>query len=174
MYFRLLKVGALTIPLSVMLGVLACTEKVIREVPVERTVIHEVVKEVPVTEFVKVEKEVERTVEVVQLVEVVKGCMKESTCIGETVVVTDEVQVSVRPDSVELGRRVVCQLAAEIKGRLEDAVMVLPTVAGPSSDWIERYQRLDAVLADALEGGEGCGIETTEVWEVASGSLVIP
>ena len=98
MYFRLLKVGALTIPLSVMLGVLACTEKVIREVPVERTVIHEVVKEVPVTEFVKVEKEVERTVEMVQLVEVVKGCMKESTCIGETVVVTDEVQVSVRPD----------------------------------------------------------------------------
>ena len=150
---KLLKVGALSILLSVMLGVLACTEEVIREVPVNRIVVHEVVKEVPVAKVVEVEKVVLRPVEVVRLVEVVEECPEYVECPGNTLVVIKEVQVPERPDSVVLDRRVVCQLAAEIKARLEDADnVVLPTVAGlrRPPDWIERYRRLDAVLTNAL------------------------
>ena len=74
-----------------LLAVLACTQEVVKEVPVEKVVTQEVVKEVPVETVVEVEKEVVRTVEVEKPVEVVKEVVREVEVPGETVVVEKEV-----------------------------------------------------------------------------------
>ena len=68
---------------------LACTQEVVKEVPVEKVITQEVVKEVPVEKIVEVEKETVRTVEVEKPVEVIKEVVKEVRVPGETVVVTE-------------------------------------------------------------------------------------
>ena len=55
-----------------LLTAVACTQEVIKEVPVDRVVAQEVIKEVPVETIVEVEKETVRTVEIEKPVEVVK------------------------------------------------------------------------------------------------------
>ena len=75
---------------------LACTQEVVKEVPVEKVITQEVVKEVPVEKIVEVEKETVRTVEVEKPVEVIKEVVKEVEVPGKTVVVT-EVEVKEVP-----------------------------------------------------------------------------
>ena len=87
---KLLKTAALLISLSAVLAALACTQEVVKEVPVTEVVTQEVVKEVPVEKVVEVEKEVVRTVEVEKPVEVVREVVKEVQVPGETVVVEKE------------------------------------------------------------------------------------
>ena len=74
---------------------LACTDEVVKEVPVERIVTQEVVKEVPVEKIVEVEKTVVETVEVEKPVEVIKEVVREVQVPGQTVVVEKEVEVLV-------------------------------------------------------------------------------
>ena len=76
-----------------MLAALACTQEVVKEVPVKEIVTQEVIKEVPVEKIVEVEKEVVKTVEVEKPVEVVKEVVKEVEVPGETVVVEVEKEV---------------------------------------------------------------------------------
>ena len=85
---------------TAMLATLACTQEVVKEVPVERVVTQEVVKEVPVETIVEVEKEVVRTVEVEKPVEVVKEVVKEVEIPGEKVVVEKEVVREVEVEKV--------------------------------------------------------------------------
>mgnify|MGYP004146907323 CR=1 FL=1 len=65
-----------------LVGALACTTEVIREVPVEKIVTQEVIKEVPVDRIVEVTKEVVRTVEVDRPVQVVKKVVRETVNFG--------------------------------------------------------------------------------------------
>ena len=74
-----------------LVGALACTTEVIREVPVEKIVTQEVVKEVPVDRIVEVTKETVRTVEIDRPVEVIKEVIREVQVPGETIVVEKEV-----------------------------------------------------------------------------------
>ena len=83
----------LSLGLVAILGALACTDEVVKEVPVEKVVIREVVKEVPVEKIVEVEKETVRTVEVEKPVEVIKEVVKEVEVPGKTVVVEVEKEV---------------------------------------------------------------------------------
>ena len=76
-------------------AVVACTQEVVKEVPVTEVVTQEVVREVPVEKVVEVEKETVRTVEVEKPVEVVKEVVKEVQVPGETVVVEVEKEVVV-------------------------------------------------------------------------------
>ena len=85
---------------STMLAALACTQEVVKEVPVEKVITQEVVKEVPVEKIVEVEKETVRTVEVEKPVEVVKEVVKEVKVPGETVVVEKEVVREVEVEKV--------------------------------------------------------------------------
>ena len=59
-----LQLTAVAIGALVLLAALACTQEVIKEVPVTEVVTQEVVREVPVEKIVEVEKETIRTVEV--------------------------------------------------------------------------------------------------------------
>ena len=77
--------------ISLTLTLMACTDEVVREVPVEKIVTQEVVREVPVEKIVEVERTVVETVEVEKPVEVVKEVVKEVRVPGETVVVEKEV-----------------------------------------------------------------------------------
>ena len=88
---KTLKIAALLISLGAVLAALACTQEVVKEVPVERVVTKEVVKEIPVEKIVEVEKEVVKTIEVDRVVEVEKEVVKEVEVPGETVVVEKEV-----------------------------------------------------------------------------------
>ena len=74
-----------------LVAALACTEEIVREVPVEKVVFQEVIKEVPVEKIVEVEKETVRTIEVEKPVEVIKEVVREVKVPGETVVVEKEV-----------------------------------------------------------------------------------
>ena len=65
-----LQLTAVAIGALVLLAALACTQEVIKEVPVTEVVTQEVVREVPVEKIVEVEKETVRTVEVERPVEV--------------------------------------------------------------------------------------------------------
>ena len=88
---RILKTAALLISLGAVLAALACTQEVVKEVPVDRVITQEVIKEVPVEKIVEVEKEVVRTIEVDRVVQVEKEVLKEVEVPGETVVVEVEV-----------------------------------------------------------------------------------
>ena len=68
---------------------LACTQEVVKEVPVEKVITQEVVREVPVERIVEVEKEIVRTVEVEKPFEVIREVVKEVEVPGKTVVVTE-------------------------------------------------------------------------------------
>ena len=81
----------LFISILAVLGALACTEEIIKEVPVDRIVTQEVIKEVPVEKIVEVEKETVRTVEVEKPIEVIREVVKEVEVPGKTVVVEKEV-----------------------------------------------------------------------------------
>jgi len=74
-----------------LVGALACTTEVVREVPVDRIVTQEVIKEVPVDRIVEVTKETVRTIEVEKPVEVIREVVKEVQVPGETIVVEKEV-----------------------------------------------------------------------------------
>jgi hypothetical protein len=76
-FMKLLKTVALLISLSAVLAALACTQEVVKEVPVTEVVTQEVVREVPVEKIVEVEKETVRTIEVEKPVEVVKEVVRE-------------------------------------------------------------------------------------------------
>ena len=71
-----LKQAAVAIGALALMAALACTQEVIKEVPVKEIVTQEVVKEVPVEKIVEVEKETIRTVEVEKPVEVVREVVK--------------------------------------------------------------------------------------------------
>jgi hypothetical protein len=86
-FMKLLKTVALLISLSAVLAALACTQEVVKEVPVTEVVTQEVIREVPVEKIVEVEKETVRTIEVEKPVEVVKEVVREVQVPGETVVV---------------------------------------------------------------------------------------
>ena len=88
---RILKTAALLISLGAVLAALACTQEVVKEVPVDRVITKEVIKEVPVEKIVEVEKEVVKTIEVDRVVQVEKEVLKEVEVPGETVVVEVEV-----------------------------------------------------------------------------------
>ena len=88
---RILKTAALLISLGAVLAALACTQEVVKEVPVDRVITQEVIKEVPVEKIVEVEKEVVKTIEVDRVVQVEKEVLKEVEVPGETVVVEVEV-----------------------------------------------------------------------------------
>ena len=88
---KTLKTAALLISVWAVLAALACTQEVVKEVPVDRVVTKEVVKEIPVEKIVEVEKEVVRTIEVDRIVQVEKEVVKEVEVPGETVVIEKEV-----------------------------------------------------------------------------------
>ena len=91
------------------LAALACTQEVVKEVPVTEVVTQEVVREVPVEKIVEVEKETVRTIEVEKPVEVIKEVVKEVRVPGETVVVEKEVvrEVTVPGETVVVEKEVV-------------------------------------------------------------------
>ena len=97
---------------STMLAALACTQEVVKEVPVEKIVTQEVVREVPVERIVEVVKETVRTVEVEKPVEVIKEVVKEVRVPGETVVVEKEV---VRTVEVEKPVEVIKEVVKEVR-----------------------------------------------------------
>ena len=97
---------------STMLAALACTQEVVKEVPVEKIVTQEVVREVPVEKIVEVEKETVRTVEVEKPVEVIKEVVKEVRVPGETVVVEKEV---VKTVEVEKPVEVIKEVVKEVR-----------------------------------------------------------
>ena len=88
---RTVKNLALLVSISAVLAALACTEEIIKEVPIDRVVTQEVIKEVPVERIVEVEKETVRTVEVEKPVEVIREVVKEVEVPGKTIVVEKEV-----------------------------------------------------------------------------------
>ena len=88
---KTLKTAALLISVWAVLAALACTQEVVKEVPVDRVVTKEVVKEIPVEKIVEVEKEVVRIIEVDRIVQVEKEVVKEVEVPGETVVIEVEV-----------------------------------------------------------------------------------
>ena len=118
-------IGALTL-----LAAFACTQEVVKEVPVKEVVTQEVIKEVPVERVVEVEKEVVRTVEVERPVEVVKEVVKEVEVPGETVVVEVEKEV-VREIEVEVPVEVVKTEVKEVE--VERTVIQTVTVEVPPS-----------------------------------------
>ena len=81
-----------------LLAALACTQEVVKEVPVEKVITQEVVREVPVEKIVEVERETVRTVEVEKPIEVIREVVKEVQVPGQTVVVT---QVEIKEVPVE-------------------------------------------------------------------------
>ena len=104
---------------STMLAALACTQEVVKEVPVEKIVTQEVVREVPVEKIVEVEKETVRTVEVEKPVEVIKEVVKEVRVPGETVVVEKEVVKTVEVEKpVEVIKEVVKEVVKEVPAML--------------------------------------------------------
>ena len=102
-------------------ALLACTDEIIKEVPVEKIVTQEVIKEVPVEKIVTVEKEVVRTVEVDRPVEVIKEVVKEVQVPGKTIVVEVEKEV-VREVEVEVEKQVIVEKIV----RTEVMVVVTP------------------------------------------------
>ena len=133
--------AAILIGLSIVLVSMACTQEVIKEVPVTEVVTQEVIKEVPVKEVVEVEKEVVRTVEVEKPVEVVKEVIKEVQVPGETVVVEVEKEV-VRTVEVEKPVEVIKEVVKEVEKPVirTQVVVATPTPApvgpGPSGTLI--------------------------------------
>ena len=72
---------------ALLFAVVACTDEIIREVPVDRVVTQEVIKEVPVEKIVEVEKETVRTIEIEKPIEVIKEVIREVQVPGQTVIV---------------------------------------------------------------------------------------
>ena len=81
-----------------LMAALACTQEVVKEVPVEKVITQEVVREVPVEKIVEVERETVRTIEVEKPIEVIREVVKEVQVPGQTVVVT---QVEIKEVPVE-------------------------------------------------------------------------
>jgi peptide/nickel transport system substrate-binding protein len=113
-----------------LLAAFACTQEIIKEVPVDRVVTQEVVKEVPVETIVEVEKETVRTVEVEKPVEVVREVVKEVQVPGDTVVVEVEKEV-VREVTVEVPVEIVKTEIKEVQ--VEKTVIQTVTVEIPPS-----------------------------------------
>ena len=94
------------------LAALACTQEVVKEVPVTEVVTQEVVREVPVEKIVEVEKETVKTIEVEKPVEVIKEVVKEVRVPGETVVVEKE---TVKTVEVEKPVEVIKEVVKEVQ-----------------------------------------------------------
>ena len=131
--------AAILIGLSIVLVSMACTQEVVKEVPVTEIVTQEVIKEVPVKEVVEVEKEVIRTVEVEKPVEVVREVIKEVQVPGETVVVEVEKEV-VRTVEVEKPVEVIKEVIKEVEKPVITTQIVIatptpaPVGSGPSGE----------------------------------------
>ena len=151
---RLSSVAAL-IGLAVVLVSMACTQEVVKEVPVEKVVTQEVVKEVPVEKVVEVEKEVVRTVEVEKPVEVVREVVKEVEVPGETVVVEVEKEV-VRTVEVEKPVEIVRTVEVDRPVIRTQVVVATPT---PAPAMAMTGTIPGSTLTIALESAGG---ETTE------------
>ena len=117
-----------------LLAAMACTQEVIKEVPVKEVVTQEVVKEVPVEKVVEVEKEVVRTVEVEKPVEVVKEVVREVQVPGETVVVEKEVvrEVQVPGETVVVEKEVVREVMVPGKTVEVEKPVIVTVVATPT------------------------------------------
>ena len=136
-----------------MMSILACTEEIVKEIPVEKIVEKEVVREIPVEKIVEKEvvKEVpvERVVVkeipvekiVKELVEVVKEVVKE---VPVEVVVEKEV---VRTVEIEKPVIVEKEVIKEVVREVEKVVIATPVPAG-QEPW-----KLMAVAANATRGG---------------------
>ena len=96
------------ISLIVAFSLFACTQEVIKEVPVDRIIEKEVIKEVPVEKLVEVKVETVKTVEVEKPVEVIKEVVREVRVKGDTIVVEKEVVKTVEIEKpVEVIKEVV-------------------------------------------------------------------
>ena len=129
-----LQLTAVAIGALVLLAALACTQEVIKEVPVTEVVTQEVVREVPVEKIVEVEKETIRTVEVERPVEVVKEVVKEVQVPGETVVVEKEVvrEVQVPGETVVVEKEVVREVMVPGKTVEVEKQVIVTVVATPT------------------------------------------
>ena len=120
--------------ISLALTLMACTDEVVREVPVEKIVTQEVVREVPVEKIVEVEKRVVETVEIEKPVEVIKEVVKEVQVPGETIVVekvvteVKEVEVQVPVEKVVTQIR---EVEKEVVRTVEVVVTAVPAEGGP-------------------------------------------
>ena len=168
-FMKLLKTVALLISLSAVLAALACTQEVVKEVPVTEVVTQEVVREVPVEKIVEVEKETVRTVEVEKPVEVVKEVVKEVQVPGETVVVEKEVvrEVQVPGETVVVEKEVVREVPKEVVvekevvREVEKVVFRDPRMGGIIRVTDIQKQHLDA----AAPGYEANGWSNTHIKE---------
>ena len=115
--------------ISLTLTLMACTDEVIREVPVEKIVTQEVVREVPVEKIVEVERTVVETVEIEKPVEVIKEVVKEVRVPGETVVVEKEVVRTVEVEVRVPGETVVVE--KEVVRTVEVVVTAVPAEGEP-------------------------------------------
>ncbi len=111
--------GLWTVLMLAAVAALACTQEVVREVPVEKVVTQEVVREVPVERVVEVEKEVVRTVEVEKPVEVVREVVKEVEVPGDTVIVERPVEVV---KEVVVTKEVEVEVVKEVEAKLSPSL----------------------------------------------------
>jgi peptide/nickel transport system substrate-binding protein len=169
---KLLKTAGLLFSIAAVLASLACTEEVVKEVPVDRVVTQEVVKEIPVEKIVEVEKEVVRTVEVEKPVEVIKEVVKEVEVPGETVVVEKEVvrevpkEVVVKETVVEVVYR-----DARAGGTLRSnfpgmKTLDIQTAAGPGEVATQTHEGIFARTAAMTSAGV-----QVDSWEASSDGL---
>ncbi len=129
---------ALLVSIFAATALAACTQEVVREVPVTEVVTQEVIREVPVEKIVEVERETVRTIEVEKPVEVVKEVVKEVQVPGETVVVEKEVvrEVMVPGQTVVVEKEVVREVprdvvvTKEVVREVEKIVEVDPRMGG--------------------------------------------
>ena len=132
------KLLALLVSIFAATALAACTQEVVREVPVTEVVTQEVIREVPVEKIVEVERETVRTIEVEKPVEVVKEVVKEVQVPGETVVVEKEVvrEVMVPGQTVVVEKEVVREVprdvvvTKEVVREVEKIVEVDPRMGG--------------------------------------------
>ena len=159
-FMKLLKTVALLISLSAVLAALACTQEVVKEVPVTEVVTQEVIREVPVEKIVEVERETVRTIEVEKPVEVVKEVVKEVQVPGETVVVEKEVvrEVMVPGQTVVVEKEVVREVPKEVVvekevvREVEKVVFRDPRMGGTIRVTDIQKQHLDAAAAGGANG----------------------
>ena len=174
-FMKLLKTVALLISLSAVLAALACTQEVVKEVPVTEVVTQEVIREVPVEKIVEVEKETVRTIEVEKPVEVVKEVVREVQVPGETVVVEVPKEV-VREVVVEVPKEVVKEVVVtkEVVKEVPKEVVVKETVVKEVEKVVFRDPRMRGTLRvtdiqkqhlDAAAAGGANGWPNTHIKE---------
>ena len=159
-FMKILRTVALLISLSAVLAALACTQEVIKEVPVTEVVTQEVIREVPVEKIVEVERETVRTIEVEKPVEVVKEVVKEVQVPGETVVVEKVVvrEVMVPGQTVVVEKEVVREVPKEVVvekevvREVEKVVFRDPRMGGTIRVTDIQKQHLDAAAAGGANG----------------------